>query len=203
MTFNKRMIKLTNYFLERFILEEENVFQEERPLWFGKWSISIGLSPHLNQWHQWDELSSLLHNMDVESFVHPYPRTLHFQVYTNDPSVLKQLFVMKSRFVFNFIKWIPTDCWELPKKVPERWETRDLWYGKYKYRIRFKRPHDRCLKQWDYERISSDWYINPTFPELMYLQNLHDVTCIKILAYDSIIEINERDSINALSKTRD
>lgn len=189
--FEKSIKEYVNYFLGKLIIEEDRCHPDDRPLYYGKWALSITLCINLSDWHHWDEYKEKLNNLKNVEKIHSNKRLLSFTLFSNKPALLKEIYLLEDTFDIEHIKWIPECNWKKPKKVskPKKY---NYWYRKYPYRVKFKRPFKECLSDDDIEVISDEWSYNHNIPEFVYFKNMGDIICIKMIAYDHIEKIDDR-----------
>lgn len=191
-TFEQRINRKIDRWLDNILIDENACLRQERPLFYNKFPISVGLSPKIENWYIFEELLNELKNTESCALVHGNKRTLSFVCFGYNPKILSDLEKKKKYVSFNFIKWIPQENWVMKNKIRDSKKKTHLYYKKYRFRIKFNKPSQLILDTTDLHRMGGLWMRNPCYPEMFYVEKLSDITMLKILYHDKIQTIDEK-----------
>ena len=197
-TYDQRLQRASDRLVDACHLAEDEVTVMSRPLFFGQYPFSLGVTPVREQWYKYDELKEKISEglAGIDYHLQSNQRTLQFNVFSKDVSVIRWFLRNHHSFLFNHLRIIDKRCWHWQMPKPQH---RTSFYGKFKYRIDFKDP------QWgqnennkaELERLSGDHKLVvsniPNKPgTFLYLVKLADVLMFKLMFAEAIKNIDER-----------
>lgn len=200
-TYDQRIQRVCRSFTEKDLLDQSQIINIKRPLFFGEFSFSVGFSPVREKWYLFDELrEGIIAGLDGLSYsLHPNSTTLDYHVFSSDPAVLRWLERKQANFIFNSLRLVDESCWHLPLPRTKR-KTR--FFEDFAWRISFKDPAwgSRDSTEADIARLQGPTkllvYPGPHKPRtFLYLSKLSDVLMFKLMAAEEILDIEDRSSL--------
>lgn len=183
-------------FVDRELLEEQQIAVIHRPLFFGQFAFGVGFTPVREQWYRYDELKEFVSSGldDFDFVLQTNKRTLDFHAFSSDPSVLRWLLRHQSPFYFNHIRLVDRSCWTMKLPAPR---PKTKFYGEFGWRISFKNSNWGVDPEnaEHLERLSGPLKLVVAPRTFLYLSKLSDVLMFKLMAAEQILDIEDRSSL--------
>ena len=181
--------------VEKEIILFENICVLKRPLYWGKYFFTVGLSPTAQYWLDFPYLKKVLLSLkNGDDFLQSNSKTIDFWFFSNTPHLLEKLIPVEEYFFFNHINIIDKKSWHLKLPKPK---IKTKWYDEYSWRIEFTNKK-WLLEQDNLDRLEilSDPYRFITFPgSFLYLTTLQDTIAIKLMWAEHIRNIEDRSDL--------
>lgn len=189
------VLKICDLMVEKEIILQENIQIIKRPLYWGKYCFTVGLSPTSQYWINFIELKSILLKVkDPDDFLQSNSKTIDFWFFSNNSRLLSTLIGIEEFFFFNHINIIDKDSWHLKLPKPK---VKTKWYDEYGWRIEFT-DKKWLLNKSNLNRLEilDKPYKFITFPgSFLYLSTLPDTIAIKLMWAEHIRNIEDRSDL--------
>lgn len=194
-TFEQRMDRISASLIHRGILDDSQVETIRRPLYFGRYSYSVGLSLKISKWSDWflikDQLQSFAEQFDC--MLHSNSRIYQINMFSSDPKILRELMKF-SWFTFNHIRIVDRNCWNLTLPRPK---PKGKFYGEYGWRFEFKDPKwglDQTNVR-ELEKLSDHIKLVTSPRTFLYIKKLSDVLMFKLIASEQLLALDDRSDL--------
>lgn len=197
-TYDQRLERARTKMVDTSLLADDEVVVMSRPLFYGQYPFGLGVTPVREKWFMYDELKQrIIDGLDgLDYHMQSNSRTLQYNVFSGDVSVLRWFIQNHSPFMFNHLRIIDPDCWSWT--MPDK-EQRTSYYGEFNYRITFKDPAwgRQADNVQELDRLSGEHkLVVSTVPNkpgtFLYLKKLNDVLMFKLMHAEAINNIDER-----------
>ena len=195
-TFEQRIQRACDALVARCLLEETQIENLRRPMFFGQYAYGVGLSLELNQWGEWVSVKDMINHSlrDLDMHLQSNQRTYQFNAFSSDPRMIRWLIQHQSMFSFNHVRIIERSHWHLtlPKPKPK-----GKFYGEYGYRFEFKDP------KWglnpeniaELEKLSGHTKLVTSPRTFLYLDKLNDVLLFKLIVGEQLLSLDDRHDL--------
>jgi len=195
-TFEQRIQKACDALMARYLVEDSQIETVRRPLFFGQYAYGLGISLKITHWGDWQQVKDLILSdlMAKDIALQSNQRIYQFNVFSNDPEVLRWFIRHQVMFTFNHVRIVDRTCWHLglPKPRPK-----GKFYGEYGYRFGFKDPKWGLDPQnlTELDKLSGPVKLVTSPRTFLYLDKLNDVLLFKLIVGEQLLSLEDRHNL--------
>lgn len=181
------MYRAVQSYVRQNVLDEDRLQLVKRALYFGQYKVAVHFSPTVSKWTDYNDLqASVVDSIRGRDYrLVGSSKALYFNIYTNDPEVLRQLRLQCESFDFSSIDVIDPSCWHITHPKPKN---KGPFYHRFSYRVRVS--ESAKLMPASYQGLmQASWVTARCF---FYCNEVRDLIMFKLLHSADILEINER-----------